>query len=215
MEQIFDFLESYSGAFTFLITVVYVIATIFIYSANKKAANASHDQIAESKRQFDENRRLGIMPYLQMKPNDPLCDFHLDLPLDSEEEQVNSFSSVLQIKNLGNGAATNLVYTWKSSKVNITDPFPINAIGTQDSCDVECVFSEASFLESNTYCCRLSLQYEDLLGYSYEQDFIFEFGDVEGTDGLVKCETCAPEYLGKIYYRLNKETNQIERVLEK
>ena len=108
-----------------------------------------------------------------------------------------------------------MVLPWKSSKVNITAPFPINAIGTQDSCDVECVFSEASFLEGNTYCCRLSLQYEDLLGYSYEQDFIFEFGDVEGTDGLVKCETCAPEYLGKIYYRLNKETNHIERVLEK
>ena len=93
--KIIEFLESYSGAFTVIVTVIYVIATIFIYSANKKAANASRDQIAESQRQFDENRRLGIMPYLQMKPNDPLCDFHLDLPLDSEE-QVNSFSSVLQ-----------------------------------------------------------------------------------------------------------------------
>ena len=100
--KIIEFLESYSGAFTVIVTVIYVIATIFIYSANKKAANASRDQIAESQRQFDENRRLGIMPYLQMKPNDPLCDFHLDLPLDSEE-QVNSFSSAIKVPSRGFG----------------------------------------------------------------------------------------------------------------
>ena len=77
------------------ITAVYVIATIFIWIANYKSAQATHDQLEESKRQFEEtkkanqqqletmrlqleeskrqyeeNRRLDIMPYLQLKITD-------------------------------------------------------------------------------------------------------------------------------------------------
>ena len=36
-----------------IVTIVYVIATIFIFVANHKSAKASKEQLEESKRQFD------------------------------------------------------------------------------------------------------------------------------------------------------------------
>lgn len=43
-----------------VITLVYVVATIFICSANIKSAKATRDQLAESKRQFEEQNRAFI-----------------------------------------------------------------------------------------------------------------------------------------------------------
>ncbi len=43
-----------------VITAVYVIATILICRANIKSANATREQVAESKRQFDEGNRAYI-----------------------------------------------------------------------------------------------------------------------------------------------------------
>ena len=43
-----------------IITGIYVIATIFICWAHIKSANATKDQLAESKRQFDEENRAYV-----------------------------------------------------------------------------------------------------------------------------------------------------------
>ena len=42
------------------VTFVYVIATIFICTANIKSARATRDQLTESKRQFDEENRAFV-----------------------------------------------------------------------------------------------------------------------------------------------------------
>lgn len=42
------------------ITIVYVVATIFICVANIKSASATREQVAEAKRQFDEENRAYI-----------------------------------------------------------------------------------------------------------------------------------------------------------
>ena len=47
IEQIIEYLNTNSGAMTFLITVVYVVATIFICWANIKSAKATKEQVAE------------------------------------------------------------------------------------------------------------------------------------------------------------------------
>ena len=65
--QVINFLDKHSGALTFLITAVYVIATILICRANIRAANATREQVEESKRQFEETQRLQIMPFLQIE----------------------------------------------------------------------------------------------------------------------------------------------------
>lgn len=60
MIQIINFLDTHSGSLTFLVTAVYVVATIFICWANIKSERAMNEQIKESQRQFDEENRAYI-----------------------------------------------------------------------------------------------------------------------------------------------------------
>lgn len=55
-----DFLNSNEGALMVIITFVYVIATCAICWANIRSAKATRDQLAESKRQYDEENRAYI-----------------------------------------------------------------------------------------------------------------------------------------------------------
>ena len=48
------------------ITGIYVIATIFICVFNGRSAKATREQIAESKRQFEETKRLEYMPCFEI-----------------------------------------------------------------------------------------------------------------------------------------------------
>ena len=58
--KFFELLNSNSGGLTFLITVVYVIATIAIYKANIQSANASKKQLEEMQKQYAEENRPHI-----------------------------------------------------------------------------------------------------------------------------------------------------------
>lgn len=51
-QQLISYLNDNSGAMTFLVTIVYVVATIFICWANIQSANASKAQLKEMQRQF-------------------------------------------------------------------------------------------------------------------------------------------------------------------
>ena len=165
-----EFLESYSGALTVIVTVVYVIATIFICVANRKSAKASHDQIAESQKQFEETKRLECMPFLQMEISYDYHrpDFDMALPFCNENSEY-SISKIVKLKNIGNGTATNIVYSWecKATKSISTDYPPINAIMEGDTYYVLICCDTNETLSSETRA-TLTLQYKDLLGYSYE-----------------------------------------------
>lgn len=52
-----EWLNDNSDALMVMITLVYVVATIFIWKANKISAQASKEQLEESKRQFDESQK--------------------------------------------------------------------------------------------------------------------------------------------------------------
>ena len=58
--KIIAFLNENNGALMVLITLIYVIATIAIWLANKQSAKSSEKQLQESKRQFSELNR----PYI-------------------------------------------------------------------------------------------------------------------------------------------------------
>lgn len=60
VKQVVTLLDEHSESLTVLITAVYVLATIFIWRANIKTANASQRQLAEMQRQFKESNR----PYI-------------------------------------------------------------------------------------------------------------------------------------------------------
>lgn len=60
MGRIIDFLDIHNGSLMVIITLVYVIATIFICRANRKSAKATIEQLDEAKRQYEEEHRAYI-----------------------------------------------------------------------------------------------------------------------------------------------------------
>lgn len=69
LKQMIEFLDIHAGSLTFIVTFVYVIATIFICIANVKSANATRKQVAEQKRQFDESNRAYITVHFEVTPS--------------------------------------------------------------------------------------------------------------------------------------------------
>lgn len=129
-----------------------------------------------------ETKRLENLPFLQLEipTEDAKPMFEIDLPL-CLEEPADFIEKVVRLKNVGNGTATNVVYSWKYDKNNIFDSGypPINAIMKGDSyyIRVNCDMDESA--EHETNAC-LVLAYSDLLGHDYEQrvGVIFEQYDL-------------------------------------
>ena len=190
------------------ITVVYVIATIFICWANIKSANASKAQIEESKRQFEETQRLTTMPflYLELTKDSGLYE-ELVIPISKGSLTFNRFSSLLSLKNIGNGTATNIIYSWRCNEKEIqeTDCFPFNAVSANSSHLLRLFYMEcAEDQYIHPLKAILELQYDDLLGHTYEQKFIFSLDKEVDGDILQKCEIDIPIYRGKLVYSLKK-----------
>ena len=183
-----------------VITAIYVVATIAIWFANKKSARMTEKQLKESRAQFEESKRLETMPFLQLEipieNNPPLFEIELDL---CEGDTTDTLYKIVKLKNLGNGAATNIIYTWKRNHTcnQVCDYPPINAIMHGDSYYFQLTFYIDGTVETGT-SGTLIWQYDDLLGNSYEQrvSLVFDEGD------LVRCENDTPIYLGVIGYKL-------------
>ena len=189
-----------------IITLVYVVATIRICKANIKSAEASKeqltaakDQLEEAKREHEETIRLGCMPFLQFEipATTEKPEFELELPL-CNTDVVETVYCTACVKNVGNGTATNLTYTWKYAANEITenDYPPINAIMKEDSYYVQLTCDADAKIEKHNTAV-LVLHYNDLLGNEYEQKIILYFEDYM----LVRFDNDAPQFLGKVYYQ--------------
>lgn len=214
MEEILNFLQTYSGAFTFIITVVYVIATIFIMWANIRAANASRKQIDESQKQFDTTSRLQCMPFLQLEfaHRDCKMDYQLEISL-RKGEGCYFLNNKAKIKNVGNGTATNIIYTWeneslpqKSDEYLVeVDVLPINAIMQGD----EYFFLLTIYTKVDVeYPQRgkLTFEYNDMLGNTYEQQVWITISE----RGASSFDNNQPHFLGKLKYVAEKKGKQKE-----
>ena len=69
LKQMIEFLDIHAGSLTFIVTFVYVIATIFICIANIRSAKATREQVAEQKRQFDESNRAYVTVHFEVTPS--------------------------------------------------------------------------------------------------------------------------------------------------
>lgn len=186
------------------ITVVYVVATIFICHANFKSATASKEQVEESKRQFEDTKRLGMMPYLQfslLKSSEPLC-CELNLVLSSSDDKISDShynnGYHIKIKNIGNGTAKNILYKWK----NFTDVFdrgcfPIQAIQSGDEYNIRINFAVPEGT-STILTASIILSFQDLIDNRYTQDVTLEF-EYRDTRTLVlaKVFVSSPEFVRK------------------
>ena len=112
------------------ITAVYVVATIFISCANIKSANATRDQLTESKRQYEDKKRLEIMPYIQFEQTKDNANHELNLVLDSGDKLTGEYILLVRMKNIGNGTAKDIAYTYQwNNGANTYDrgAFPVQA----------------------------------------------------------------------------------------
>ena len=180
-----------------IITAIYVIATIFIMLANQKSAKSAKEQLAEMKHEHEESIRYGIMPFLQMEDTPETgYSFMTELPLVDESESDWDGGNIVRIKNIGNGAATNITYTWSGGKLTkpINEAFPVNAIKTDGEYKVyisfPCIKSE---IDSATGI--ITFHYDDMRGYSYDQRMTISFLSYKTYTGINEINTDVPIYL--------------------
>lgn len=144
-----------------------------------------------------ESKRLGCMPFLQLEipTKKATALFELELPLCNAGVVDTVYCNAL-IKNVGNGTATNITYSWKyaANNVSVHDYPPINAIMQGDSYYIQFTCDADETLEKCATAI-LTLQYNDLLGYEYEQKIVLLFEEYN----LIRFENDIPQFAGKLY----------------
>lgn len=180
-----------------VITAVYAIATIFITISNIVSADASRKQVKESRIQFDEMRRLSSLPFLQIELNgkkDCPIEYTLELPIGNNTPG-DLFSQIGVLRNIGNGTAMNIVYSWdcKETETSNIDSFFVNAIRYGESYKIELLTTKAK--NDNKVKGKLTFDYQDLIGNEYEQTMYIS---IRGYDIMIETDTpklaLEPEY---------------------
>ena len=101
-----------------IITAIYVIATIFICKANIKSANATREQVAEQKRQFDESNRAYVTVHFEVTPSKLytlcVCNHGNKVAKNVHLEISDEF-----IEGLENDKVKHLLKNTKESKIDI------------------------------------------------------------------------------------------------
>ena len=165
-----------------VITAIYVVATIAICVFNYKTAKVANLQIQESKRQFDETRRLQIMPYLQVTIT-PKKDGETWGPVpetwfiisDSDKDNTVRSDYYISFENIGLGMLHHTKILWNSiSKHNdgypakdivmaINSPWRITGAFFAERAESDDPF------KAKRIDCSIDVTYEDLIGNSYSQ----------------------------------------------
>lgn len=180
-----------------IITAVYVGATIFICVFNGKSAKASMKQVEDSIIQFEANRRLQAMPFLQLEIPRENTAPSFDIELNGDNEAVDFLYYTVKLKNIGNGTAVSIIYSWEDRESNIKiEPFPINAIMQGDS---YCFQLLINYENNSVLTSKIMWKYMDLLGNSYEQMAILS---VE--HDFLSIENDTPRFLGVERYTICK-----------
>ena len=98
------------------ITVVYVVATIFICVANIRSAQVSQAQLAEMKHQYEENQRVSLIPYLNICKCEEVAATQGEAICWLTEPCTENFletTVIFQLTNCGPGIAVESSYVWK------------------------------------------------------------------------------------------------------
>ena len=186
------------------ITLVYVVATIAIWFANHKSAHATEKQLEESKRQFDETKRLEQMPYMQVSfgewiTSDERGSYLPNMWLDINRTADNhtSFSGMsIDVTNIGLGLAVNLKCQWVSGEITQEQHLSANLLKQEECCTSTFIISaavpdkEPQFADTSLIIC-----FDDFLGNHYEQTVDISFQVHPHHIGLVQYSTKSPKYI--------------------
>ena len=171
------------------ITAIYVVATIIISLANINSAKATREQVEESKRQYEDKKRLEIMPYIQFEKSNSLENYKLGFALDSGENLNGKYVLNTRMKNIGMGTAKDITYSYQwdnCTKSYDHGPFTVQSLSSGESQVLMMEFSYSSnSVEEKT--AGIILRYKDLLGNQYLQQLTFKF--------LLKKRSVALDYI--------------------
>lgn len=189
------------------ITFVYVVATIFICVFNGRSAKATREQVLESQRQFEENKRLERMPYIDvavvdMPPDKDIFDADATLYFPKSISGEYAYDPEwLEFKNIGYGVATGISVEWKAplgklESVNL--PIRIMEIGGKKEVGFHFMVAISREQMLTEQVAMMLFHYKDLLGNSYKQtiSFSFKFSSREDAE-LAEVKASTPEYENK------------------
>ena len=182
LKDIVTFLNNNEGALMVIITLIYVIATIRICRANIKAADAARAQLVESKRQFEETRRLEIMPYFELDiVDDSSLRWEPDVSLAISEGNAKEKTIIykkLVINNIGLGNAKDFTYTWKNLNGSYCrHDLQFSSIPADGKREITIYFYAEHQEDGSEYEAQVSFlfQYCDLLENMYQQELVMFF----------------------------------------
>lgn len=193
------------------ITLVYVIATIAIWFANHKSARATEKQLIESKRQFDETKRLEHMPYMQIsfgkwKTSDERGSYLPNMMLDINRSDDNRFASAgmsIDVTNIGLGLAVNIKCKWISAKckwisagIEQEQHLSASLLKRGECCNSTFIISAAIPEKEPQYAdTSLIICFDDFLGNHYEQTVDISFQIHPHHISLVQYSTKPPKFI--------------------
>ena len=186
------------------ITLIYVIATIAIWFANHKSARVTEKQLVESKRQFDETKRLEHMPYMQVSfgewiTSDERGSYLPNMWLDINRTADNHASSSgmsIDVTNIGLGLAVNLKCQWISGEIKQEQHLSASLLKKEECCTSTFIISaavpdkEPQYAETSLIIC-----FDDFLGNHYEQTVDISFQVHPHHISLVQYSTKSPKYI--------------------
>ena len=179
MKTIIEFLNQNNGALMVVITIIYVVATVLICIFNYKSSKAAHQQLKESRSQFDETIRLNHLPVLTISTTSGIKNISF-----STNPDLPQVMTKLTIKNIGHCTAQ-LVEGYFDFGYNDEKYEEISRYLAVDDC-VECSF--ASFYSSETLKIKdykseaiLHLRFKDLLGNKYKQSIVIKLTNAGST----------------------------------
>ena len=177
-------LSDYSNSIMIILTAAYGITTIAIWVANYHSANASKAQLEESKRQYEETKRLQIMPYFRVEfekwipthhENEIIPHYCLKLSniLQKEDEIIGHCS--IKVTNIGMGMAIDPIC--KSNQEDTMETILLaKTILKCDDYDVWDFLIYSGKNEINTEIKRsLRFEFDDFYGNHYYQDLYIVF----------------------------------------
>lgn len=195
-----------------IITAIYAVFTLLILRSNNKSAKAAEAQLEESKKEFEEQKkqfedqkkqleahhkeelRLLYKPILQLEmtsdqDKDASTLFNIQCPVNPQKH-TGYFSSIIKLKNIGNGTAIDLYYTWEHLNQDNFDEESVPSINGIMSGNTYYIYIMFFYNESFTSNEKpiLELHYSDILNNDHTQRIRFAFSG----RNLIKIENDYP-----------------------